>query len=121
MLKVDVEGLEMAVLQGGKGLFAAGRVSRLLVEVSWASRSPVAFDAAIAEGLMGRYTAEFWMPRAAALAVGFDASRNASALARPPRACRRAPRRRRGAPRATSAACARARRSGRSTAGSTAR
>ena len=41
MLKVDVEGLEMAVLQGGKGLFAAGRVSRLLVEVSagrWASR-----------------------------------------------------------------------------------
>jgi len=90
MLKVDVEGLEMAVLQGGKGLFAAGRVSRLLVEVSagrWASRSPVAFDAAIAvlEGLMGRYTAEFWMPRAAALAVGFDASRNASALARPPR------------------------------------
>ena len=39
----------------------------------------------VLEGLMGRYTAEFWMPRAAALAVGFDASRNASALARPPR------------------------------------
>ena len=75
----------------------------------------------VLEGLMGSVHCEFWMPRAAASPSGSAASRNASA-SRGRRACRRAPRRRRAcAPRATSAACARAGRSGRSTAGSTAR
>ena len=51
LLKIDVEGLEMAVLDGAGALLqGARRVGAILVEVSavrWAERSPVGFEKAV--------------------------------------------------------------------------